>query len=415
MYGLVLEGGGAKGSYHIGVWKAIRELGIEISAVTGTSIGAINGAFIALDMFDEVYDIWYNAQMSMGISGDDQTLSKLVTMNFERDEYKKLFNFFKKSIADGGLDISPMKQMIKENIDEESLRRSKIDYGLVTVSLTDFKPIEVFKEDIPEGKLHEYIMASANLPIFKMDRVDGKLFLDGGFYDNLPINLMASKGYKDIIAVRGGGIGRNTNLLYDDLNITYIIPSGDTGNTMEFLSVRTRENLKMGYYDAIKVFKNLKGKRYYLDTDLTDMECFMMLSRIDEKNIDKLSKLFGENKKSSTRTLFENIVPSVAKLLKLEEDAMYIDIFISLLEYIAEYYKVDRYRILKLKDFIGEIDKASIESSKSLEEKDKDFFNIEALPDALKHTNIYKYSAKESILINLFKILRNDLRKVDIY
>ncbi len=118
MYGLVLEGGGAKGSYHIGVWKAIRELGIEISAVTGTSIGAINGAFIALDMFDEVYDIWYNAQMSMGISGDDQTLSKLVTMNFERDEYKKLFNFFKKSIADGGLDISPMKQMIKENIDE---------------------------------------------------------------------------------------------------------------------------------------------------------------------------------------------------------------------------------------------------------------------------------------------------------
>ena len=194
-------------------------------------------------------------------------------------------------------------------------------------------------------------MASANLPIFKMDRVDGKLFLDGGFYDNLPINLMASKGYKDIIAVRGGGVGRNTNILYDDLNITYIIPSGDTGNTMEFLSSRTRENLKMGYYDAMKVFKNLKGKRYYLDTNLTDKECLMMLSRIEEDNIDELSKLFGENKKSSRRSLFENIVPSVAKLLKLDEEAMYIDIFISLLEYIAEYYGVDRYRILKLKDF----------------------------------------------------------------
>lgn len=39
MYGVVLQGGGTKGSYHIGVWKALRELGIEIGAVTGTSIG----------------------------------------------------------------------------------------------------------------------------------------------------------------------------------------------------------------------------------------------------------------------------------------------------------------------------------------------------------------------------------------
>ncbi len=62
MYGVVLQGGGTKGSYHIGVWKALRELGIEIGAVTGTSIGgALNGgAFIAQNMYDEALKVWEN-------------------------------------------------------------------------------------------------------------------------------------------------------------------------------------------------------------------------------------------------------------------------------------------------------------------------------------------------------------------
>ena len=47
MYGLVLEGGGARGSYQIGVYKALLEMNIPIKAVTGTSVGALNGALIA--------------------------------------------------------------------------------------------------------------------------------------------------------------------------------------------------------------------------------------------------------------------------------------------------------------------------------------------------------------------------------
>ena len=73
--GLVLEGGGTKGSYHIGVVKAMRELGIDITAVTGTSIGAINGAMIAMGRFDEMYDIWYNLSADR-IVGEDQKLIK---------------------------------------------------------------------------------------------------------------------------------------------------------------------------------------------------------------------------------------------------------------------------------------------------------------------------------------------------
>ena len=48
-YGLVLDGGGARGAYQIGAWKALKEAGVRINAVAGTSVGALNGALICMD------------------------------------------------------------------------------------------------------------------------------------------------------------------------------------------------------------------------------------------------------------------------------------------------------------------------------------------------------------------------------
>ncbi len=48
-YGIVLDGGGARGAYQIGAWKALKEAGIKINAVAGTSVGALNGALICMD------------------------------------------------------------------------------------------------------------------------------------------------------------------------------------------------------------------------------------------------------------------------------------------------------------------------------------------------------------------------------
>lgn len=68
MYGLVLEGGGAKGAYHIGAYKAIMEEGIEIRGIAGTSVGALNGALIAQEDFEKAYNLWYNMSFSRVIN-----------------------------------------------------------------------------------------------------------------------------------------------------------------------------------------------------------------------------------------------------------------------------------------------------------------------------------------------------------
>lgn len=58
MIGLVLAGGGAKGAYQVGAWQALREQGIEIDVITGTSIGALNAALFAADDLDKARSFW---------------------------------------------------------------------------------------------------------------------------------------------------------------------------------------------------------------------------------------------------------------------------------------------------------------------------------------------------------------------
>lgn len=69
------------------------------------------------------------------------------------------------------------------------MRSSQIDFGMVTISLTDFRPLEVFLEDIPRGRVSEYLLASAYFPAFKSEKINGKYYLDGGLYNNLPVDL----------------------------------------------------------------------------------------------------------------------------------------------------------------------------------------------------------------------------------
>ena len=74
---IVLSGGGGKGAYQIGFWKAIRELDISYDIVTGTSIGALNGAFMVQGNYRDAFKLWYymdyNQVFDGGIDGSYYT------------------------------------------------------------------------------------------------------------------------------------------------------------------------------------------------------------------------------------------------------------------------------------------------------------------------------------------------------
>jgi NTE family protein len=191
MYGLTLEGGGVKGAFHMGAVKALLEEGYEFGGVTGTSIGALNGAIIAQGDFEAGYRLWENIDASLLFDIEEAQYKKLIDRRFDKELLLKLAARMGEIIENKGIDTGKMRQVVESVVDEEKLRKSATDFGLVTVSITDLKPLELYKEEIPEGRIIDYLMASASFPGFKLNPIGDKYFIDGGFYDNCPINLCA--------------------------------------------------------------------------------------------------------------------------------------------------------------------------------------------------------------------------------
>ena len=77
-YGVVLEGGGAKGAYQIGAWKAFREAGLKIRGISGTSVGALNGALMCMGDVEKAEHVWENISYSRVMDVDDEKMKLLL-------------------------------------------------------------------------------------------------------------------------------------------------------------------------------------------------------------------------------------------------------------------------------------------------------------------------------------------------
>lgn len=358
MLGLALEGGGAKGAFHIGAVKALLENGYEFDGVVGTSIGAFNGALISQGDFEKAYDLWINMEPSMLFDIEDECMRNIVHNGLTKETIKYISSRTINLIENRGIDTSKIRRVLYENVDEYKLRTSNIDFGMVTVSIPDFNPVEVYKEDIPAGKIRDYIMASANFPGFKLYPIDGKYYIDGGIYDNCPVNLLIRKGYKDIIAVRTSKNDKFSNIINKDVRIRSIIASEDLGNALIFDNDLIRRNITLGYFDAIRMIKNLKGRKYYIEP-FEEVFFFDILNNIPENVILQIGETLKVPQMDSKRMLFEKIIPTIADLLKLPNTATYEEIFIGLLEVIAEKKSVEKFNIYSINEFIDAIEKTS--------------------------------------------------------
>ena len=260
MYGLVLEGGGAKGAYQIGAWSALRELGIEFSAAVGTSVGALNAAVILQGDYDIARELWETMTFSSVFDMNDGVFSKIMGYEFQskdvldyREEMNRVFHV-------PGLDITPLKETIKKYLDEDTIRNSGKEFGLVTISIKDLKALELYLEDIPRNQLNDMLLASSYLPVFKLERLHGKFYLDGGFYNNLPTRMLVSKGYKNIIEIRLKDAPEQFPVDTKGLNIIRIQPEENLGSSLDFDNGHILYNMRLGYYDTMKTFKKLQGQ-----------------------------------------------------------------------------------------------------------------------------------------------------------
>lgn len=356
MIGLVLEGGGAKGAYHIGVFRALEELKIQLDGVVGTSIGAINGAMIVQGDGVRAWDIWAQIRNSDLFNIRAEMEQKLKNEGLTRSNLSYVAGKLRRILRRGGIDTSIMMGFLKANIREEDIRRSNMDYGLVTVSLTEMKPVELLKDDIPEGQMLQYIMASASFPGFKPQTVDGKTFVDGGVWNNLPVNLLIDKGYDSIIAVRTNAVGHNRKIDTSYVNLIEIEPSEQLAPILNFDQNLAKRDLNLGYFDTLRIFKGLIGRRYYIEPHPNSTWFLKLLSNIDEKKIIRAGEILGFDRLPPRRMLFERIIPRLATIFGVSDSADYEEMAIEIFEIAAQALDIPRFQIYRFDEFLAEVE-----------------------------------------------------------
>jgi len=260
MRGLVLEGGGARGAYQIGVVKSLYEHGYSFDGFVGTSIGSINAAMLAQGDFEKALELWASISMEQIFHEDELPIVELVDFKDFKLPIKKVLEKSKsalsKVINNKGLCTKKMKAFLERYIDEDKIRSSGKDFGLVAISLSERKAYELMLEDIPHGQLINYIMASSSLPGFHLETIDGNKFMDGGVYNNCPSNLLLNKGYDDIIAVR---ISKIRSLVWTtDPAIQVISPSEDLGRLLQFTTESCVSKINLGYKDGLNYVENIR-------------------------------------------------------------------------------------------------------------------------------------------------------------
>ena len=351
--GLVLEGGGTKGAYQIGAYKALTDLGMKFTGIAGTSIGALNGAFIVQEDVDVMEDIWINYDYKSFMNIDEDTYERYKNIEMKAKNFHDVVDLMNKARKNQGIDISPLRKLLQEKINEDKIRNSNIDFG-ITTAYWDGKifPKLLYTEDIPKGRLADYLIASASLPIFQLDKLDDKLYLDGMFSDNIPINMLAQKGYNDIVVIRlvNDSIGKKIINKYKDLNLKLIVPSQDLGGSLNKDKEHIETNVKLGYLDTMKAYKRYDGVKYFFNLDCKYNEdyCFNKISNLNLDTINDLCYLLNIKKDINRRTLMENIIPKIVEILDIDKNSSYKDIFYSVYERKLEENNINR---IELYDF----------------------------------------------------------------
>ena len=284
-YGLVLGGGGGRGSYEIGVWKALEEYKdvIDIKAVSGSSVGALNAALYACGDLDKATQMWYDITNDRILSNKD----------IDEDNRNKWFESIKEKLTtiDNpviqsaieciGLDAVAKGMKIKDGFFSREglmdiLENSPVLTGVSNSRMSCYATcLNVEGKPTPErfqlagmepSEIERILLASSAIPvIFPMETIDQTKYYDGGFFlggDNVPIQPLYDEGYRKFVVVHLDA--RRTDR-YDDAEMIHIYPSVPLGGAidgmLDFSPEGVEKRIAQGYNDARAVLVRYFGLR----------------------------------------------------------------------------------------------------------------------------------------------------------
>ncbi len=242
-WGLVLSGGGAKGAYQIGVWKAMKELHMEewIGGISGASVGGLNGALFACGDYERAEEAWKKVNMC-SIFDPDWTLIDGKEGAFSREE---------------------MLTLIRSYLDMSKLTGSDRP---VCCSVSRVLPEHKFAGEYKrmDGKtryaIEQLLLATSALPvIYEAVDYEGVLYRDGGLTDNCPIRPLYDLGFRKIMIIGLDKEMRRFETDYPDVEFLSVYPSHPLGDlwdgVLNFHQKYMEFIRKLGYKDGLRIFR----------------------------------------------------------------------------------------------------------------------------------------------------------------
>lgn len=402
---IVFAGGGAKGSYQMGFWTAIRELGIDFHITTGSSVGALNAALLASGNYKGGLEMWSSITTEDIITKSPTQLSRLIDTGGIAASLKGIMGELAEDAVNVKMDPFPLNGLLKKFFSETQLRSGNVELGIMTSEYPSLKSRPFTLSEIPFGMMEDYLLASSTVfPSMEPKSIAGVRYVDGGYSDNFPINLALDMGAEEIIGVRLKATGIEAKY-QTNYPVRIIEPHFYLGPAMTFDPVQAQKNMVLGYNDTMRSFGKLEGAFYSFKPG----ETAHMNELFSEYLADTMLKS-GCISISERREYYRTLcIKSLAEAQKRRFGRMKHELALLSAETAAELFDVNPQPIYTA----GEFGKAVLDAYLPLEEN-----GIAAVNAAFKNAKTLAYrmaalkdTSKQSIAAYIVSLLENELDK----
>lgn len=281
--GLVLSGGGARGAYQLGCWRACLERGLSFAAVSGTSIGALNATLVAQGSWRSAHDLWLEftrvnilvpeydrirrfataAALDLGLlllPIPKVRLLRVLKYAASAVKFASRYGALGTLRRFGLLELQGVRPLLARYLELSRVLAGSVDVH-VTVSPepTAAKPLGVAEsfrlQDLSEMDAWQVLAASMALPlIFGAIEIDGRRYVDGGLGEWLPISPLYDRGFRRLVVVSTKSGVTVDGDAFPGCAITLIQPDQPLGRfpvaTFRFTRRAVTAWIEQGYVDA---------------------------------------------------------------------------------------------------------------------------------------------------------------------
>ena len=335
---LVLCGGGSLGSYEIGAIKKLVEKGIKFDIVTGTSIGALNGYFVATEQFEKAIELWETIKnddvFRWGVENRGKAISDAFLNRDRKNPVNQTVAMLGSLAFHQGIDNKPYIETLSKMIDPTLIKKSPIKMGLIYTTFPGMKEQRAILNQVNENRVLDYLFAtSACFPVFPPHKIAGKNYIDGGWTNNLPIDFAFDLGADYVYAIMLHSFPYTPQKpeYFHLPNVTLIEQSQDMGMMMDFDRKRISNNIALGYLDCGRVLGDFKGKRYAFRKEDVSLEAHKFVLALEKNHLTGYKEVLS--------------LLSIKDPHPSEED-----LYFAALEHLAKLYNISPYRAYSVKE-----------------------------------------------------------------